>query len=150
VRKITVPIAPFPEQHRIAAAIDSYFSRLDEAVMLLERVQRNLTRYRAAVLNAAVQGRLVPTEAELARQEGRNYEPASVLLERILAERRRQWEEAELARMKAAGKAPKDGRWKSNYKEPMLPDAGVPRELPKGWCWATLDQLSMMCATGLR
>ena len=30
---------------------------------------------------------LVPTEAELARQEGRDYEPASVLLERIRAER---------------------------------------------------------------
>jgi type I restriction enzyme S subunit len=29
----------------------------------------------------------VPTEAELARREGRDYEPASVLLERIRAER---------------------------------------------------------------
>ena len=64
----------------------------------LERVQRNLKRYRASVLKAAVEGRLVPTEAELARAEGRDYEPASVLLKRILAERRRRWEEAELAR----------------------------------------------------
>jgi hypothetical protein len=32
-------------------------------------------------------GELVPTEAELARQEGREYEPASVLLEKICAER---------------------------------------------------------------
>jgi hypothetical protein len=32
-------------------------------------------------------GELVPTEAELARREGRSYEPASVLLERIRAER---------------------------------------------------------------
>jgi len=29
----------------------------------------------------------VPTEADLARREGREYEPASVLLERIKAER---------------------------------------------------------------
>jgi hypothetical protein len=34
-------------------------------------------------------GELVPTVAELARQEGRQYEPASVLLERIRAERER-------------------------------------------------------------
>ena len=32
-------------------------------------------------------GQLVPTEAELARQEGRDYEPAAVLLERIEKER---------------------------------------------------------------
>jgi type I restriction enzyme S subunit len=30
---------------------------------------------------------LVPTEAELARREGRDYEPASALLQRIRAER---------------------------------------------------------------
>ncbi len=42
--------------------------------------KRNLKRYRASVLKAAVEGRLVPTEAELARSEGRDYEPASRLL----------------------------------------------------------------------
>jgi hypothetical protein len=35
----------------------------------------------------AFRGELVPTEAELARLEGREYEPASVLLERICAQR---------------------------------------------------------------
>ena len=58
------------EQHRIVEAIESYFTRLDDAVASLERVQRNLKRYRASVLKAAVEGRLVPTEAELARAGG--------------------------------------------------------------------------------
>jgi hypothetical protein len=40
-----------------------------------------------AVLAKAFRGELVPTEAELARAEGRDYEPASALLERIRAER---------------------------------------------------------------
>ena len=40
-----------------------------------------------AILAKAFRGELVPTEAELARQEGRDYEPASVLLERIRSER---------------------------------------------------------------
>ena len=48
--------------------------RLDAAVVALKRVQANLKRYRAAVLKAACEGRLVPTEAELARKEGRSYE----------------------------------------------------------------------------
>ena len=40
-----------------------------------------------AVLAKAFRGELVSTEAELARREGRSYEPASALLERIKAER---------------------------------------------------------------
>ena len=86
-----IPLPPVEEQEGIVEAIESYFTRLDDAVATLERVQRNLTRFRASVLKAAVEGRLVPTEAELARAEGRDYEPASVLLERILAGRRRHW-----------------------------------------------------------
>ena len=60
--------------------IEKQFTRLEAGVGALKRVQANLKRYRAAVLKAAVEGRLVPTEAELARREGRSYEPASELL----------------------------------------------------------------------
>lgn len=137
-----IHLPPAPEQHRIVEAIESYFSRLDDAVATLERVQRNLKRYRASVLKAAVEGRLVPTEAELARNEGRDYEPASALLDRILAERRRRWEEAELAKMKAKGKPPKDDKWKAKYKEPAAPDTTDLPELPDGWCWTNLDMLT--------
>jgi type I restriction enzyme S subunit len=127
VANLPLLLAPLPEQHRIVAAIEDHFSRLDEAVALLERVQRNLKRYRASVLKAAVEGRLVPTEAALARADGRAYEPASVLLERILAERWKRWK-AEVGR--------------GTYKEPVAPDTtGLP-ELPEGWCWATVDQLA--------
>jgi type I restriction enzyme S subunit len=139
-----VRVPPLNEQRRIVAAIESYFTRLDDTVATLERVQRNLKRYRALVLKAAVEGRLVPTEAELARAEGRSYEPASVLLERILAERRRRWEEAELAKMKARGEVPKDHRWKERYKDPATADVPELPELPDGWCWATVDQLAVV------
>ena len=135
------PLAPLDEQKRVSAAADSYFTRLDATVATLERVQRNLKRYRASVLKAAVEGRLVPTEAELARAEKRDYEPASELLKRILVERRRRWEEAKLAKMKAAGKTPKDDTWKVKYEQPTPPDTTDLPELPEGWCWATWSQV---------
>lgn len=138
---IPLPVPPQAEQHKIVDALDSYLTRLDDAIATLERVQRNLKRYRASVLKAAVEGRLVPTEAELARVEGRDYEPASKLLERILVERRRRWEEAELAKMKASGKVPKDDKWKAKYEEPAAPDTSELPELPEGWCWANVAQL---------
>jgi len=136
-----LPVAPVPEQHRIVEAIESYLTRLDDVMATLERVQRNLKRYRVSVLKAAVEGRLVPTEAELARSESREYEPASVLLERILAERRRRWEEAELAKIKAKGTVSKNDKWKAKYVEPAGPDTSELPELPEGWCWATIKQL---------
>lgn len=108
LRQQDVPFAPFPEQHRIVEVIETQFTRLDAAVAGLKRAQANLKRYRASVLQAACEGRLVPTEAELARQEGRDYEPANQLLERILVERRAKWEdehweyEIERAKKKAA------------------------------------------------
>ena len=137
----TLPVPPLDEQKQIVETIDSYFSRLDAVASILQRVRRNLKRYRGSILRAALQGRLVPTEVELATAEGRNYEPASVLLKQILAERRRRWEERELARMAAAGKTPTNDRWKTKYQEPNAPHTAALPPLPDGWCWATVDQL---------
>ncbi|MCD4816204.1 MAG: hypothetical protein K8R06_07375 [Methanosarcinales archaeon] len=53
----------------------------------LKGAQAQLKRYRQSVLKSACEIRLVPTEAELARAEGREYEPVVVLLERIKAEK---------------------------------------------------------------
>lgn len=141
LRSYEIPLAPTNEQQRVVDAVESYLSRLDAAVASLQGAQAKLKAYRASVLKAAIEGRLVRTEAELARAENRGYEPADVLLKRILAERRRRWEKLELARMEAAGRAPKDDKWKAKYEEPI---AVATCELPglrEGWCWATLPQL---------
>ncbi|WP_437940611.1 hypothetical protein [Sorangium sp. So ce341] len=125
-RTVKYPVAPVAEQLRITEALDSYFTRLDDVVVTLERVQRSLKRYRASVLKAAVEGRLLPTEAEVARAEKRDYEPASEFLKRILAERRRCW------------------NGKGKYEEPAPPDTSNLPELPEGWCWTTLAQLGQV------
>lgn len=142
VDRLRFPLAPEEEQARIVEAIESYLSRLDDAVASLKRAQARLKAYRASVLKAAVEGRLVPTEATLARAENRDYEPANVLLKRILSERRRCWEEAELAQMIAAGKPPKDDKWKAKYVDPPPPDKSMLPELPEGWCWVTVERLA--------
>ena len=56
-------LPPLDEQRRIVAEIEKQFTRLEAGVTALRRVQANLKRYRAAVLKAACEGRLVPTEA---------------------------------------------------------------------------------------
>jgi type I restriction enzyme, S subunit len=138
---VPVVVPPACEQREIVGAVDAYFTRLDDAVASLERVLAKLKAYRASVLKAAIDGRLVQTEASVAHAENRAYEPAGELLARILKERCRRWEEAELARMKTTGKAPKDDRWKAKYQEPARPDTRALPKLPEGWCWATADQV---------
>ena len=103
--------------------MNQQFSRLDEAVANLKRVKSNLKRYKAAVHKAAVEGRLVETEAERARREGRSFETGAQLLQRILETRRSQWQ------------------GKGKYKEPAAPDTTDLPELPEGWVWTSLDSL---------
>ena len=110
------------------AEIEKHFTRLDASVAALKRVQTNLKRYRASVLKSACEGKLVPTEAELARSERRDYEPADRLLACILSERLAQWE----SQAKRRGK----------YKEPTPPDTSNLPELPEGWVWATVAQVA--------
>jgi type I restriction enzyme S subunit len=118
-----IPLPDIDEQRAAVAEIEKQFSRLDEAVAGLQRVKANLKRYKAAVLKSAVTGRLVPTEADLARREGRSYETGAKLLQRILETRRSQWQ------------------GKGKYKEPAAPDTTDLPELPEGWVWATMPQL---------
>ena len=129
------PLAPTREQRCIVAEIEKQFSRLDEAVASLKRVKANLKRYKASVLKAAVEGKLT----EQWRKEHPDVEPAEKLLEKILTERRKKWEEYELAKMKAKNIKPKDDKWKKNYKEPVAADLYELFKLPEGWIVSTLD-----------
>jgi type I restriction enzyme, S subunit len=74
--ELPIPIAPLREQERIVEELEKQFTRLDAAERNLLRTQSNLRRYRASVLKAACEGRIVPTEAELARVKGRGDETA--------------------------------------------------------------------------
>lgn len=137
LKDIVIPIAPANEQTRIVAAIEQQFTRLDAGVVALKRAKAKLKRYRAAVLKAAVEGKLTETW----RAEHPTTEPASQLLERILKERRAKWEDD----LRAKGKDPA----KVKYVEPAAPDVeGLP-ELPEGWCWARVDQLITYLRNGL-
>lgn len=126
VEALPVKVYPLPEQHRIIAAVETHFSRIDDTVASLNRAKANVKRARASVLKAAVEGRLVPNEAALTRAEGRDYEPASALLARILTERRARWAE---------------NGGKGKYKEPSSPESTALADLPSGWTWASMEQL---------
>jgi len=107
------------------AELEKQFTRLEAGVAALRRVQANHKSYRAAVLKAACEGRLVPTEAELSKTGTRKatFESGEALLARILTERRQ------------------NGQGRGKYKEPTAPDTANLQSLPEGWTWSRIGQL---------
>src|SRR5262249_35111790 len=126
------------EQSRIADRIDELLTDVAAGVAALERVRRNLNRYRSAVLHAAVTGRLT---AAWRAQHRPPDEPGPELPERILAERRRQWEARTLEKYTKEGRQPPKN-WPERYEHPSPPNTVEREELPPGWTWATVEQLT--------
>jgi type I restriction enzyme S subunit len=127
--RFQIPVAPLPEQGRIVAEIEKQFTRLDAGIAALHRTQANLKRYRAAVLKAACEGCLVPTEAEIHRKvKGKKaqLETGVELLTRVLAERRLNAKEG------------------LKYKEPVSPNAEELPGLQEGWTYASVEQLGFV------
>jgi len=145
LKALAFPIPPLAEQRRIVAKIEELFSDLDAGVAALERAKANLKRYRAAVLKAAVEGKLTAAW----RAENACTESASDLLQRILHERRQKWEEQQIAKYAEKGKQPPKN-WRDKYKPPAAPDTTNLPNLPTGWCCATVDQLSHFVTSGSR
>jgi type I restriction enzyme S subunit len=140
VKSFYICIPPLSDQRRIVAKLEALQARSRRARAALEAIPPLLDRFRQSVLAAAFRGDLT-ADWRAAHPE---VEPASVLLERIRVERRRRWEEGELAKMRAQGKVPKGEAWKEKYREAEGVDtAGLPA-LPEGWCWASLAEIAAL------
>lgn len=136
--KYPVQLPPLSEQKRVLTKLDALQARSRRAKEALDAVPKLLERLRQSILASAFRGELTADW----RAQHPEVEPASELLKRIRVERRQKWEEAELAKLTAKGKRPKDDAWKAKYQEPAPVDPKGLSELPAGWAWATLDELS--------
>ena len=130
VVEISIPVPAIAVQDEIVAELEKQFSRLDEAVANLQRVKANLKRYKASVLKAAVEGRLVETEATLARREGRPYESAQALIAKTPT-------------------PPRPNRFNSRTGDVILGHGALavgipPTQVPEGWQWVNLVEIAKM------
>lgn len=93
LQTMPVPVPPLAEQHEIMRRIEAHLAFAGAVEERVAIAAERAEKLRRTVLTRALRGELVPTEAELARGDGRDcsngsgYEPAADLLERIGAER---------------------------------------------------------------
>lgn len=130
-----IPLPPLPEQRRIVAKLDALMARTRQAREALQHIPTLIEHYKQAILAAAFRGELTADW-----REETEYEPASVLLERILEERRARWEYEQLAAYEAKGRKPPKN-WQAKYQEPEIPDTSNLPDLPEGWVWASAEQI---------
>lgn len=136
--EILLPLPPLNEQKRIADKIDELFSELDNGIEELETAQKKLELYRQSLLKSAVEGEL---SKEWRETQTEISETGEQLLARILKERRERWEQEKLKEFAEKGKNPPKN-WQEKYPEPVQPDTENLPQLPEGWVWAKLEQLT--------
>ena len=84
---VAVPTPPVEEQNEIVRRVDALFKLAGKIEGRVAGATKRADKLTQGILGRAFRGELVPTEAELARHDGRDYEAAAVLLERIKSER---------------------------------------------------------------
>jgi type I restriction enzyme S subunit len=86
LESIALPVPPVQEQHEIVRRVKELLGLADHIEARTSNARAQISQIRLSTLASAFRGNLVPAEAELARKEGRSYEPASLLLERMRRE----------------------------------------------------------------
>ncbi len=83
IEPLIVPLPPLVEQAEIVRQVEKLFALADRIEGRVKAATLRADRVPRAILSKAFAGELVPTEAELARAEGRAYETAEELLSRL-------------------------------------------------------------------
>jgi type I restriction enzyme S subunit len=86
IRELQFPLPPKEEQDEIVKRLKSLLAHADAIHNKYAKTQVYVERISESILSKAFRGELVTTEAELANREGRSYETAAELLQRVARE----------------------------------------------------------------
>lgn len=120
LQNIEVPIPKDKtKQDHIVKRIKSLFKEIESGTEFLDKAKADLKIYKQSILNAAIRGNLIPQDPK--------DEPASVLLEKIKAEKEKLIAEKKIKRTKPL---------------PLITAEEMPFELPKDWEWAYFSDIA--------
>ena len=122
---LIIPLPPLSEQSRIAAKIAQLFALLRKVETSTQQYAKLQTLLKSKVLDLAMRGKLI--------EQDPNDEPASVLLEKIKAEK------AELI---------KEKKIKKTKPLPPITDDEKPFDIPDSWEWVRLGDVGEIFAGG--
>ncbi|XKU95158.1 restriction endonuclease subunit S [Lactobacillus acidophilus] len=128
LRNCPIPLPPLVEQKRIVAKIEKLMPLVDQYAKAYDKLQKldgNIAdKLKQSILQDAMEGKLVKQDP--------NDEPASVLLEKIKAEKEQ---------------LITDGKIKKTKKLPEISEDEIPFNIPDSWKWIKIGNLGSV-ATG--
>lgn len=134
-----IPLPPLDEQKRIVSQYKEILPLIDDYNKLNFKISSLNSSFpellKKSILQEAVQGKLVPQD--------QNDEPASILLERIRAEKQRLIKEGKIKKDKNESvifRRDNSHYEKRNGKEVCI-DEEIPFEIPLNWCWCRLGSI---------
>ena len=125
INKLPFPLPPLEEQSRIAAKIAQLFALLRKVESSTQQYAKLQTLLKSKVLDLAMRGKLVKQDP--------NDEPASVLLEKIKAEKDQLIKEKKIKKSKPL---------------PPISDEEKPFEIPDSWEWVRVGEITALVTKG--
>ena len=134
VRSVFFPIPPIGEQMRIAQRLEQLITSIDTINAEKGSLVDIINQSKAKILNLAIRGQLVPQDPA--------DEPASVLLERIRAEKEKLIKQGKLNRYKKESvifRGEDNSYYEKVGSDVICIDAEIPFEIPDTWEWMRLE-----------
>ena len=138
LRAMIVPVPPIKEQERIVESVKNTFLGIDDLDISYSGLANTIQSVKSKILDLAIRGKLVPQDP--------NDEPASVLLERIRAEKEELIKQGKIKRDKKESvilKGDDNSYYEKIGDEITCIDDELPFEIPDSWCWARLNCISI-------
>ena len=143
IRKTLIPIPPCTEQDRIILRADTFLSLVEQIATDETELHHLISKAKAKVLDLAIRGKLVPQNPD--------DEPASILLERIRAEKEELIKQGKIKRDKKESiifKGEDNSYYEKIGSEVRCIDSEIPFDLPESWMFARLKHIGEVIGGG--
>ena len=137
-KNFLLPLPPLSEQKLIVEEIEKIFAQIDLLEQNKTDLQTAIKQAKSKILDLAIHGKLVPQDP--------NEEPASVLLEKIRAEKEQKIANGEIKRDKNDSFIYKSTTDNCHYQKKadgtiVNIEDEIPFDLPEGWSWCRLGEI---------
>ena len=136
INSFLVPLSPLNEQKEIVSQVKKNLTLIDSIDNDKSDLQTAIKQAKSRILDLAIHGKLVPQDS--------SDEPASVLLEKLRAEKEAKIKTGELKRDKNDSyiyKNTTDNCYYEKFADGTKNEVEVPFELPDSWAWTRLGTI---------
>ncbi len=136
LKELFIPLPPLHEQKRIVPAANALLKYASVIESERASLQEIINLAKSKILDLAIRGKLVPPDP--------NDEPASVLLERIRAEKEELIRQGKIKRYKKESfifRGDDNSYYRYKNGKAVCIDDDLPYEVPNGWIWAILPEV---------